>query len=500
MLVTTKISLDLQRPYYPAVINAVQGDQNTRRLEISLYSGGAAWPIPEGTTVAMRYCKSDKTKGYYDTMPDGDSAWSIQGNVITVLLAPQMLTVAGTVFAQAEMIQGSSVLATFTMQINVEENPAAGVLVSEDYFNWLQWIEAELDAYLEKAKVNGEYVGGKMLGPINMDGNPISGLPTPTENDEAATKKYADTKLPITGGTMTGSINMNGQTISGLNAPTEKNQAANKGYVDGAVKKAAPRNLLDNSNFLHPINQRGKIIYTGAVYGIDRWTGTSRTQIELGTDGIVLSNTSPAAGWAYWQQIIPVEKIDPARDSEKYYTIVAKINGTVYVNSGTGAGFSADFGKLRVSFLYSEDIGAHAVRLRILQDDANVYEIEWIDLYEGEYTAETYPEHKPSGDELCTCLQYCRKINAGFMFRADIVSANTLQFIIPIGIAMRVVPSIESGDLSIVSLAGVAVDGFSITISMAGNGFVRFLAAKTAHGLSDAALRVESDVILSADL
>lgn len=38
--------------------------------------------------------------------------------------------------------------------------------------------------------------------------------------------------LPIGGGIMEGPINMNGQKLSGLNAPTEDGEAANKGYVD----------------------------------------------------------------------------------------------------------------------------------------------------------------------------------------------------------------------------------------------------------------------------
>lgn len=41
--------------------------------------------------------------------------------------------------------------------------------------------------------------------------------------------------LPTAGGYMEGPINMNGQTLSGLNAPTEDTQAANKGYVDGKL-------------------------------------------------------------------------------------------------------------------------------------------------------------------------------------------------------------------------------------------------------------------------
>lgn len=44
--------------------------------------------------------------------------------------------------------------------------------------------------------------------------------------------------LPSTGGDMTGELNMNGQPISGLNSPTKDTQAANKRYVDGTAANA----------------------------------------------------------------------------------------------------------------------------------------------------------------------------------------------------------------------------------------------------------------------
>lgn len=43
--------------------------------------------------------------------------------------------------------------------------------------------------------------------------------------------------LAVSGGDMEGPINMNGQPISGLNDPTEASQAARKGYVDAAKKE-----------------------------------------------------------------------------------------------------------------------------------------------------------------------------------------------------------------------------------------------------------------------
>lgn len=79
--------------------------------------------------------------------------------------------------------------------------------------------------------------GGAMTGAIAMNGQPISGLNDPTENDQAARKKYVDDKagelLPKSGGTMTGNIVMGGNKVTGLGAPEADTDATTKGYVDG---------------------------------------------------------------------------------------------------------------------------------------------------------------------------------------------------------------------------------------------------------------------------
>lgn len=79
--------------------------------------------------------------------------------------------------------------------------------------------------------------GGTMTGAIAMNGQPISGLNDPTENDQAARKKYVDDKadalLPKSGGTMTGNIAMGGHKVTGLGTPEADTDAATKGYVDG---------------------------------------------------------------------------------------------------------------------------------------------------------------------------------------------------------------------------------------------------------------------------
>lgn len=98
--------------------------------------------------------------------------------------------------------------------------------------------------------------GGTMTGNIVMGSNSITGLSTPTEETDAATKSYVDSKisdvtgevglvslddfnafkttvLPLSGGTMTGDINMGSTNgISNLAEPTEDSDAATKNYVD----------------------------------------------------------------------------------------------------------------------------------------------------------------------------------------------------------------------------------------------------------------------------
>ena len=88
---------------------------------------------------------------------------------------------------------------------------------------------------------------------------------------------------------MTGPINMNGQMLSGLNDPTEDTQAARKGYVDAAkteantytdtaVRKAAPYNYAHNSDFTQFIAQAG----VGGLHGTQAYAG-DRWILDSGT-------------------------------------------------------------------------------------------------------------------------------------------------------------------------------------------------------------------------
>lgn len=125
MIVTHKIKMDLSRRGIAPVVHMVQGDSNTRALEISLYDNGQPWEIPAGASAVANYEKKGGASGLYDLMSDGSNAWSITApNIVTVYLAPQVLTQKGNVFFTVSLALGDAVISTFHMIIDVE--PRAG--------------------------------------------------------------------------------------------------------------------------------------------------------------------------------------------------------------------------------------------------------------------------------------------------------------------------------------------------------------------------------------
>lgn len=233
MIITHKLDMDLAQKAGMPELFVVQGDSNTRVLELTLLENGEAWAIPEGAGAWMRYCKSDGTKGIYDTLPDGSCAWSVEENAVSVALAPQMLTVAGVVFAQVELVKEALTLASFTIRVNVERNLTAGILESEDYVNMLQWMEEQLDLRLAQAAESGAFDGANGEDGTSAYEYALQAGYAGTEEEFAAL--LGTPCLPLAGGTMEGEIAMGGQKITGLGTPTENTDAVTKAYVDRKV-------------------------------------------------------------------------------------------------------------------------------------------------------------------------------------------------------------------------------------------------------------------------
>lgn len=136
METTHRIRIDMLRKGVPPVVDAMQFDAFTRIVEVELFSNGVAWNPPDGVTFALSYGKPDGKRGFYEMLPDGSNAISVSGNVVSATIAPQALTVAGTVFAALVMRSADTDrLSSFPFEIHVTADPSAGTTDSEDYFN-----------------------------------------------------------------------------------------------------------------------------------------------------------------------------------------------------------------------------------------------------------------------------------------------------------------------------------------------------------------------------
>lgn len=156
MKVTKTISIDLARRDTIRSVLAVEGDSGTRSVEILLKNQFEPWAVPEGVTASLAYKKSDGTAGWYDTLPDGSEACTIDGSTVLVELAPQVLSTVGQVLAAVVLRdEAGHQLTTFEFLIDVKSSPA-GCGASEDYYN-LKVVAsiAELQAQIDELKENG---------------------------------------------------------------------------------------------------------------------------------------------------------------------------------------------------------------------------------------------------------------------------------------------------------------------------------------------------------
>ena len=182
----------------------------------------------------------------------------------------------------------------------------------------------------------------------------------------------------------------------------------NYNKIDNGVKTAlqgrAAYNLLDNSDFRNPVNQRGiTSTTTNGDYIADRWIvniSNNAATVSIGSGGITLKPTSSNYVGIY-------QKFEHyAEMSGKVYTLGVCINGmwesTTFTMANEGSGKPLPSG-LRV---YSTG-NTYQVMIRNISG-ATPVTIQRVALYEGSYTADTLPAYQPKGyaAELAECQRY----------------------------------------------------------------------------------------------
>ena len=214
-----------------------------------------------------------------------------------------------------------------------------------------------------------------------------------------------------------------------------------------------PYNLLDNSDFVHPVAQAGVNGAHGATgYAVDRWMRTSGATVSQAADGlkIVSDKTSWTAGI---QQRIEAKRFADVMTFAVRGVFPVACRLFVYIGSGTTnfgvAYFQGDASERTLVLKLTKPdglTGDEVVNVYISPDTGSTGTaavVRWAALYEGEYTAETLPPYVPKGyaAELAECLRYYRKIKSDTQTFSGSAANGVAYAFIPLQ-AMRIAPTV----------------------------------------------------------
>ena len=149
MQVTKSIKIDIVEKGVQPIVYAKQNDSQTRFIAASLFANGHPFSVPDGVVAMFRAGKPDGTACFYDSNETGTPAITIEGNLVTVELAEQVLTAPGNVQAEINFYTaGGEKLTSFSFAIQVEKSVLTDQeIVSSDYYNVLtEQVNAAQDA------------------------------------------------------------------------------------------------------------------------------------------------------------------------------------------------------------------------------------------------------------------------------------------------------------------------------------------------------------------
>lgn len=270
----------------------------------------------------------------------------------------------------------------------------------------------------ELATWNAFYDNGyRLVGVLSDDGSTVTAAYILGQN----TNNHAPIPMAVSSGGNVTSVNGDIGEVFTLRVdpndpgiPTNPPVPINATTLNGksAEYYTNPRNLLDNSDFRNPINQRGQTTYETAGYTIDRWYATTaETEVTVNEGYLSITNNHSSARQAYRQLL-------PDKHTGKTLTLAICLNnGSIYSNSGVIP--EAD-GSLHYFASADFQDGSYNCTTRICQQNTGALEIQisvavgytlnvkWIALYEGEYTADNLPPYVPKGyaAELAACRMY----------------------------------------------------------------------------------------------
>lgn len=263
-------------------------------------------------------------------------------------------------------------------------------------------------------------------------------------------------------------------------------------------------NLLDNWYFPNPVNQRGQTSYTGERYGIDRWKmWQAAGTVTAENGGIVIRKSS--GEYVQWGEMLE-EDVWNALIGQTVTMSALTVNGQLATTTQT---FTADGIASAVAFdgftfhstssihlldfvlTGAESPALQAVKLEVgpeqtlAHQDAN-----------GAWVLNEIPDY---GEQLRRCQRYLIPL-ASYQCPASRLEADAILFFVPLPVTMRALPAIQQNGFQVLSKSGEAQTGFTFSVSSLTSNGVIISAAKTGHGMTDAALSAGTLSLLSAEL
>lgn len=197
----------------------------------------------------------------------------------------------------------------------------------------------------------------------------------------------------------------------------EGNKATAWGPSPEDIKKESRvYNLLDNSDFTNPVNQKMDTSYSNAAeYTIDRWRKNAGTVEVVANVGVVLSPVAGTTG-NYFTQYIG----DPSfseRYNGKILTFSANTNKGLFCISTTFNATNGWYYRQNVftniwATIGQTQTGKPYVDILVGKDSTETLTVYWAALYEGKYTTKTLPTYQPKGyaHEFAECQRYYRAL------------------------------------------------------------------------------------------
>ena len=454
-----RLILDLRETDTPAAVQAKLGDTG-RVLQIALTDGGVPYPISEDCSAVFTGKKADGTVVY--------NPCRVEDNEILYPFTEQTCACAGNMDAEVRLYgSGGKLLTSASFLLEIQDTVfREGDVVSRDEMNALDALVLETRALKEEVEQkleNGEFTGPQ--GPAGRDGTvkfeelteqqreslrgtdgtvafeelteqqraSLKGEPgEPGKPGEPGQSAYAcaveagytgspqdfaeKLAAPWAGAEaldthLQNKNNPHGVTATQVGArpdtwlPTpEQIGAVTAAELNTAVRKAAPQNLLINSNFRNPVNTNGKTGYTGTQYAftVDRWyTSHAALSVNISSSGVNIDNRNNSAN-GYMNQ-----KLHRIKDGT--YTIVLRTNEGISYRVFTLSGTTVTTKRFEnkensiVTVSYSDKL-----IILIGSKAGTVVTAYNVALYEEEYTADTIPDYQPKDyeTELMLCRQY----------------------------------------------------------------------------------------------